>query len=298
MHVAVLGAGERGRTVAGLCALAGHEVHLQADDANRAMDAVDAVVADLPGGADASAVRDRLDATTGLEAAVADAGVVVETATDDAGSLQERFAAVESLVARETLLVTTADRLSVTAAAAGLRHPDRAVGFRLRQLDTAALVEVVVAEQTAAGSYERVREFVAGLDRQPVLVGDAPGGAGTRLALGLAAEAMRLVDEGVAGVAAVDETLVAGYDHPVGPLERADRAGLDARLESLEYLAAELGARFEPPAVLRDLVAEGHHGRPTGRGFYRWEGGEPVEPAVPDPGLPGRETAPDDPADT
>lgn len=289
MDVAVLGAGERGRDLAGVCAVAGHTVSLYDADANAAMDGVDAIEGWVPAGA-----LDRVGATTGIEAAVADAAVVVETVTGDAAALQEEFAAIEEAAPRDALLATAVPDVSVTAGAAGLRHPDRALGLRYRALADVALVEVVVADQTGREACERAQSFVTGLDRSPVLVRDSPGAAATRLALALEAEAMRLVGEGVAGVDAADDALALGYDHPMGPLEAADRAGLDDRLETLEYLAGALGDRFDPPALLGERVAAGALGRTTGEGFYVWEDGEPTEPAVPAPEL-TRADGPDDP---
>lgn len=303
MDVAVLGAGSPGRAIAQVCVLAGHAVSLHDDDATAAMDGIDAIEQRLDAAVAAGeyddAVRaaavDRLEATTGLDAAVADADIVIDTARTDAGTLQETLAAVEGMAGRETLMAPTATGISVTAAAAGLRHPDRAVGLRSGEPLERPLVEVVVADQTAGDARDRAVSFVKGLDRSPVVVRDTPGGASVRAELALEAEAMRLVEEGVAGVGAVDDALALGYDHPVGPLERADRAGLDARMEALEYLQAELGARFEPPDVLRDRVASGATGTRTGEGFYRWEDGDPTEPALPDPDIPDRAHGPDDP---
>jgi len=303
MDVAVLGAGATGREVAQLCVLAGHDVSLYADDATAVMDGIDAVERRLDDGAAGemdpeatAAMLDRLEGTTGVEAAVTDAEVVVETTTDDAEALQRRFAAIEEHAGRETLVATSRPTVRVTAAAAGLRHPDRALGLQFHRPLTAPLAEVVVAEQTADGAADRARAFVDGLDAVAVTVGDAPGHAATRLALALEAEAMRMVADGVAGVAAVDETLRQGYDHPTGPLERADRAGLDDRLEALEALADALGPRFRPPRLLAERVAAGATGSDAGEGFYVWEGGDPVEPALPDPALGRGHDGPDDPA--
>jgi 3-hydroxybutyryl-CoA dehydrogenase len=61
-----------------------------------------------------------------------------------------------------------------------------------------------------------------------------------------------------------------GYNHPMGPLRLTDLVGLDVRLAIAEYLAAMLGSRFDPPALLRQMVAEGRLGKKTGRGFYHW----------------------------
>jgi len=129
-----------------------------------------------------------------------------------------------------------------------------------------------------------------------VTVRDTPGRASARLALALEVEAMWMVADGVASVEAVDETLTVGQDHPVGPLERADRAGLDDRLDRLQALAENLGVRFQPPSLLAERVAAGATGSDAGEGFYVWEGGEPAESALPEPTLARPEDRPDDPA--
>lgn len=294
MNVAVLGATGHGQAVAQLSTVAGHTVRLYDSDANVAMDGVDAVERRLAEENDAS--LDRLSATTGLEGAVSDVDIVVETTAVDAGTLQERFAEIESHTDRETLVVPSATGVSVTAAAAGLRRPGRAVGLQFRDPPDGSLVEVVVADQTTQSALDGARSFVESLDRWPVVVRDGPGVGATRLELALESEAMRLVSDGLAGVESVDAILEVGYDHPVGPLERADRAGLSGRLETFEFLHAEVGERFEPPDILRELVASGKTGAPSGEGFYVWENGDPIESALPDPGHPSRDHRPDDPA--
>lgn len=304
MDVSVLGAGGLGRDLAELAARAGHDVSLHDEEATVVMDAVDDVERRLAEAIDAGeATRtdrdetlERLDATTGLEAAVGDAELVIETAIATEGALQERFATLEELVARDAVLATTLEDSSVTVAAAGLRHPDRSIGLFVPDPLGATVVEVVVAEQTSRETLDRVESFVDGLDLEAAVVRDAPGLLSTRVALAAEVEAMRLVGEGLAGVEAVDAALTGRYDHPAGPLERADRAGLDRRLSTLEYLADGLGERFRPPPLLSDLVGSGHTGAESGQGFYRWENGEPVGSALPDPDVVERVAGPDDPA--
>jgi 3-hydroxybutyryl-CoA dehydrogenase len=89
------------------------------------------------------------------------------------------------------------------------------------------------------------------------------------VALGL--EAIRMLEEGVASAEDIDAAMALGYKHPIGPLRLTDLVGLDVRLGIAEYLAGELGDRFEPPALLRRMVAEGKLGRKTGEGFYLWD---------------------------
>jgi len=289
MDVAVLGAGGRGRDIARICAVADHDVRLYAEDVDAVMDGIDrigATLSDASGGdtpADSESAADRIDGTTGLEAAVADADVVLD-ATDDAGDeRRSRFAEIEGLADGDAVLSLCGSTLSVTAVAAGLRQPGRALGLHFVGRPAAPLVEIAVADQTTEPTRETAESFVASLERESVVVRDVPGFAATRLTLALSVEAMRMVEDRVAGIEAIDRTLEAGHDFPIGPLAAADAAGLDDRLAELEYLTEALGDRFDPPPVLRDKVAAGDLGRATGEGFYVWEDGDPTEAAAPDP---------------
>jgi 3-hydroxybutyryl-CoA dehydrogenase len=303
MNVAVLGTGVEGRDIAARCARVGHAVSLQADDATEAMDRVDDVEGLLTDAVEAGAITNRrkddalseLEATTDLRGAVSDADIVIETATADTEPLREKFADIEAVVDRETLIVTSQPAVPVTAAAAGLRQPDRAFGMHFVDADT-AVVELLVPEQTAQEPVERAESFISELGATPVRVRDTPGLASTRVQLAIEAEAMRAIDDDVAGVDGIDAVLEEGRDYPEGPLVRADRIGLDNRLETLRELTEALGPRFEPPTVLERLVEAGKTGAEIGEGFYRWELGEPVEPAVEGPDLPKRDEQPDDPA--
>ena len=95
-----------------------------------------------------------------------------------------------------------------------------------------------------------------------------------------------MLQEGVASADDIDAAMVLGYKHPVGPLRLTDLVGLDVRLGIAEYLHEHLGPRFEPPTLLRTMVAEGRLGRKAGRGFYDWPdapGGPASSPTVTTP---------------
>lgn len=278
MDVAVLGTGSHGRNVTRRCVDAGHDVRLYAEDANVVMDSVDAVDRELSD----TPVTDHVTGTTGLAGAVEDADVVVDTTDGDTGAKRELVAEVETMIAEETLVATGDTTVSVTAVAAGLRRPDRAVGLHFVE---DALVEVVLADQTVAETRNRATAFVEGLDCEPVVVADAPGLAAPRLELARIAEAIRMAQSGVATVPAIDRAATRDTEGH-GPLARADAMGLDTVLARLEALTARLGARFEPPALLEEAVAEGRLGRRTGEGFYVWTEGDPAEPGDLVPGGP------------
>jgi len=87
-----------------------------------------------------------------------------------------------------------------------------------------------------------------------------------------------MVEEGVASAADIDRAMELGYGHRMGPLKTSDLVGLDVRLAICEILARELDPiRFRPPEILKRMVAAGETGKKSGRGFYRWENGSPVE---------------------
>lgn len=281
MDVAVLGAGRRGRGIAGRCAVAGHDVALYDEDANVVMDTVDEI--ERAHGSDAAA---RVSGTTGLEPAVTDASIVVVATEGSVAEKRDLLAGVEELVADDALIATSDVATSVTAVAAGLLYADRAVGLHFVDADVAnSLVEIVVADQSAATTVERAEEFVSTLDCPRIVVGDGPGFATTRLDLALIVEATRMIETGVAGVEAVDRAMTVGRGNPQGPLELADSIGIDRVVARLEDLADRLDGRFDPPGILYEKIESGAIGRRTGEGFYVWEQGEPIEPAEPDPAV-------------
>ena len=288
MIVAVLGTGRRGRDIAQRCVRAGHEVRLRGTDATDVMDRVDEIRRSLNGDVSAG-----IDGTTGLESAVSGSDIVIDATDGGTDGHREVVAETETMVEAETLIAVSDTSLSVTAVATGLRSPDRAVGLNLVDPPDGAIVEVVIAEQTTATTRDRATDFVDSLDATPVVVRDTPGFAALRLELATIAEAVRMVEDGVAGVRDIDRTFERGDTDRDGPLVRADRHGLETVLTALEDLSERLDERFEPPTLLRRKVENGKLGAVAGEGFYVWENGVPTTGAEPDPDVPTRDSEPD-----
>jgi 3-hydroxybutyryl-CoA dehydrogenase len=129
----------------------------------------------------------------------------------------------------------------------------------------------VTGAATAPEVIYAAREWIDALGKTAIIVRDSPGFASSRLGLVLGLEAIRMLEEGVASAEDIDAAMTLGYRHPAGPLRTTDIVGLDVRLGIAEELQASLGARFEPPALLRRMVADGRLGRKSGEGFYVWE---------------------------
>ena len=181
------------------------------------------------------------------------------------------LAEVEAQLAPHAYLATNTSSLSVTGLAASLSRPAHFLGLHFfNPVPASALVEVVAAEQTSQETVDAARGWVGDLGKTAVVVQDAPGFASSRLGVAIALDAMRMVQEGVAHPEDIDNAMVLGYKHPVGPLRTTDIVGLDVRLGFAEYLHQAIGDRFAPPQILREKVAAGEPGRKSGKGFYNW----------------------------
>ena len=185
---------------------------------------------------------------------------------------QELFRVLGGVVGERAVLATNTSSLSLSAIASAGPFPERVIGTHFfNPVHIMTLLEVVVHARTDATVLEAVRAFGTRIGKECITVNDAPGFATSRLGVCLGMEAIRMVEQNVASAEDIDKAMVLGYRHPVGPLRLTDMVGLDVRLAIGEYLAKELGnTAFEPPALMRRMVAEGKLGEKSGAGFYRW----------------------------
>ncbi|MFW3385568.1 UNVERIFIED_CONTAM: 3-hydroxyacyl-CoA dehydrogenase family protein [Kocuria sp. CPCC 205274] len=197
--------------------------------------------------------------------------LVVEAVPEDWDLKVASLRGVEERLAPGAVLASNTSSLSVSGLAEELSRPEDFLGLHFfNPVPASTLIEVVIGRQTRPELVEQSRTWVRGLGKTAVVVNDAPGFASSRLGVGIALEAMRMVEEGVASAEDIDNAMVLGYKHPTGPLRTTDIVGLDVRLGIAEYLHETLGERFAPPQILREKVARGDLGRKTGRGFFDW----------------------------
>jgi len=273
----VIGGGTMGAGVAHLLLAGGHEVVLVEAGADRAAAAREAVGASLAKAAERGkltaapgALLDRLTVVEKLDTQVGrGAALVVEAVPEDIGlKRQVLLAAAEACP--DAVLASNTSSLSISALAEGLPG-ERVLGMHFfNPVPVQRLVELVHHDGVAADVVARVRGWAEELGKTVIEVRDAPGFATSRLGVAVGMEAIRMLEEGVASAEDIDTGMRLGYGWPMGPLRLTDLVGLDVRLAIAEHLAAELGPRFDPPALLRDKVAAGHLGRKTGQGFFTW----------------------------
>ena len=276
-RVGVLGGGRMGAWIAHAFLLAGSRVTVIERDAPAADAAAQRIGDSLARSVDRGATgrsADELEAalTVGDDiAAFADADLVIEAVPEDRALKDEALARIARVVAPASAIASNTSSISIDALAATITHPERFLGLHFfNPVPASALVEIVTGTATAPAVVESARAWIDALGKAPVVVRDSPGFASSRLGVMLGLEAIRMLEEGVATAADIDTAMELGYRHPTGPLRTTDIVGLDVRLGIAEELEAAFGPRFSPPDLLRRLVAEGHLGRKTGRGFYEW----------------------------
>jgi 3-hydroxybutyryl-CoA dehydrogenase len=133
------------------------------------------------------------------------------------------------------------------------------------------LVELIRGAATDRATEAAIRTLAGELGKQVIVSADRPGFLVNRILMPLLGEAMRAYEEGVGTAEDIDTGAKVGLNHPMGPLELADFIGLDVCLGIMRVLHDGLGGeQFRPPRVLEELVAAGHLGQKTGRGFYTY----------------------------
>lgn len=278
MKVGVLGGGRMGAGIAHAFLLAGDDVVVVERDAESADAAASrlylSVKRSVQRGATSHTSEELIGRVhTGTElAAFADRDLVIEAVPEDRALKIDALARIEATVHDDAVVATNTSSISIDMLATALNRAQNFLGLHFfNPVPSSSLVEIVNGSATDPALTDRARGWVDALGKTPIVVRDSPGFASSRLGLVLALEAIRMLDAGVASAKDIDQAMELGYQHPMGPLRTTDVVGLDVRLGIAEELYATLGERFAPPALLRQMVAEGKLGRKSGEGFYRWD---------------------------
>lgn len=212
---------------------------------------------------------------------VADSDLVVEAVSEDLALKQAVMLRLGSLCPADRIFVTSTSTLSITEIASASGRADRVVGMHfMAPVTRSPIVEVVRGTDTTDETFARGVAFAKSLEKTVIEVFEYPGYVVTRAILPFVNEAMYIVMEGVSSAEDVDLALRLGYEFKMGPLEYADRIGLDTMLGWMEHLFHELGDfKYRPCPLLRRMVRAGRLGRKSGRGFFEYKGSERIRSA-------------------
>jgi 3-hydroxybutyryl-CoA dehydrogenase len=278
-RAAVVGAGTMGNGIAHVFAQHGWTVAL-IDSAPAALEKAVATIrtnldrqvkkgalqADAP-----ARVLAKIEATGSLDAA-AGASIVVEAASENPALKFGLFEQLDRIAPPDAILATNTSSISITEIAARTRRSPQVIGMHfMNPVPVMALVEVIRGQDTSDATTHTVMETARALGKTPVEVSDFPGFVSNRVLMPMINEAVFCVMEGVATPEAIDTIMKLGMAHPMGPLALADFIGLDVCLAILDVLHRGLGDdKYRACPLLRRMVAAGHLGKKSGRGFYKY----------------------------
>ena len=280
MSVFVIGAGTMGSGIAQCFAAAGFTTYLY--DLNplaveRSFANIDKILSrQVEKGrlsADAKrALQNNLHQATAIEE-TAPCELVLEAVVEKAAVKKELFRQLDLVCGTQTIFASNTSSLSITELAAAVQYPQRMIGMHFfNPAPLMKLVEIVKGSQTSEATIQVIRGFCAKLEKQAVLVEEAPGFVVNRILIPMINEAIGILAEGIASAADIDTAMQLGANHPMGPLALADLIGLDVVLDIMEVLQRETGdSKYRPQPYLRKMVRAGKLGRKSKAGFFLYE---------------------------
>ena len=279
-RVYVVGAGLMGHGIAQVSAAAGKAVTLADRSEDLATRGRQRIAANLARQVDkgklepaaADATLDRITTAVGVDG-VSGHDLIIEAVFEDEGLKRETWAAVTEVADPSALFATNTSSISITALATATDRPDRFIGLHFfSPVPVMKLIEIIRGLETSDATEAACREFAAELGKAVITARDYPGFLVNRMLGPFINEAVFALMDGTGTAEEIDTGARLGLNHPMGPLELADFVGTDVMLNVMDVLHRGFGdPKFRAAPLLRQMVAAGHLGRKTGRGFYRYD---------------------------
>jgi 3-hydroxybutyryl-CoA dehydrogenase len=277
-NVLVIGAGTMGNGIAHVFAQSGFTVTLVDIDEGRVNAGISMITGNLDRqlkketitAADKEATLSRISGSTDLKSVVPTADLVIEAASENFGIKADLFRVIDTHARAGVILASNTSSISITQIGGVTGRPEKVIGMHFfNPVPVMRLVEIIRGYATSDETYDTVKTLSERLGKSPVEVRDYPGFISNRILMPMINEAIYCVMESVASIEDIDTVMKLGMAHPMGPLTLADFIGLDVCLAIMEVLHKGLGDdKYRPCPLLRNMVAAGHLGRKSGRGFY------------------------------
>jgi len=279
-NIAVIGSGTMGNGIAHVFAQKNYKVRL----IDISQEQLDKAVTTISKNLDRMVTKGKIDKTerdatlgnittyTELSAA-AEVDLAVEAATEKEDIKLGIFKELDSLCSADTILASNTSSIPISRIASATNRPGKVIGMHfMNPVPIMKLVEVINGKETTADTTKLVMNLSRNLGKSPVEVNDFPGFVANRILMPMINEAIITLDEGVAGVAEIDDVMKIGMAHPMGPLHLADFIGLDVCLSIMEVLHEGLAQdKYAPSPLLAEMVNSGNLGIKSGQGFYKYE---------------------------
>jgi enoyl-CoA hydratase/3-hydroxyacyl-CoA dehydrogenase len=279
-QVTVLGAGNMGHGITEVVAMAGYDVVMRDIEDELIEEGYDQIEwslekLDESGRIDESPeeILSRIETTTDLETAAAEADFVIEAAPEELDLKHEIFSDLDEYTDEDAILASNTSSLPITDIATVTDRPERVVGTHFFNPPVKMdLVEVIYGKETSDQTAETAYEFVESIDKTPIYVQKDVRGFVVNSVLGpFGNEAAWMVSNDEAEIREVDATMVHERGYPMGPFELSDLTGIDISY----HVRKEAGDPIPP--IMKEQVEAGDLGRKTGKGYYDYENGDGVD---------------------
>ncbi len=284
-RIGIIGAGQMGRGIAHVCALAGCTVVLSDVSAEALGKAHELIEGSLARQVARGRIREE-DKATALSRigeaadyrAFGDCDMVIEAATEKEEVKREIFKKLVPMLSPAALIASNTSSISITRLASATDRPGQFIGMHfMNPVPVMSLVELIRGIATDEATFVAARDLAVKLGKTPVAAEDYPAFIVNRILLPMINEAVYTLYEGVGSVASIDTAMKLGANHPMGPLELADFIGLDTCLSVMQVLYEGLAdSKYRPCPLLVKYVEAGWLGRKADRGFYDYRGPTPV----------------------
>jgi 3-hydroxybutyryl-CoA dehydrogenase len=279
-RVYVIGAGLMGHGIAQVSAGAGKQVTLADRTAELADKGRQRVAGNLARQVDkgkldkagADALLERVKTAVGSDG-VAGHGLVIEAVFEDEPLKRQTWAEISQRADADAIFASNTSSISITGLATATDRPEKFIGLHFfSPVPVMGLIEIIRGLETDDATHVAARTFAEELGKTVIESKDMPGFLVNRMLGPFINEAIFALMEGTGSAADIDTGAKLGLNHPMGPLELSDFVGNDVMLGVLDVLHRGIGdPKFRAAPLLRQMVAAGHLGRKTGRGFYRYD---------------------------